>query len=1585
MHFSEKKGAETRSIDFKNPILKALSHHLLNSISFEALQDQALPFFKNDAPTLLTLLNTYSSPSFTIHFFKNNHLEDSLSLAIVGPGSLPFLVDSLLNHLKINNFDINLIAHTDISIIRNPDGDITELTTAQNDPVSILYFQLEKCCTPDSYALFTKEISQILQCLTLSFQDWHPMVSHIQSIANNEIFITHTQAEHDTKSLELTDFLHWLIADNFIFLGSFDATLESNSIIPDINSYKGVCRSELYPIDSSPAGEYYSNEAPLLIRKWNSPSVIHRTAHMDWLIIKNYNMNGKLIGTHNFVGFFTSSTYYQSILSIPLIREKVGAIIARYGYPETSYNRKELITAMESFSRSELLQMDENELYETATGIVALTLSPGVRLFVRKEVFSQFINCVVFIPQDRFSIAISQIIETLLCDKFNGSVSKQHIKMLDPHLARIRIVLKINSTSIPQYDIKAIEAEIVKIISLWSDHLFDHLCIDYGRSKARELYHKFKNAFDMKYTYMFSAKEATHDITLIEKAISTNSVQFYSYAEDQESLSTKTLHLKIYSPHKELSLSDTLPKLENAGLYACNMLVYDITLKQDDNTLPVFIYHFYLRHSTPTPTTLSSLENLVETLAKVWSHSIDNDRFNSLVIACQLDWRHALIFRSYSSYLKQINFPLTASYIINTLLSCHNLTSKLAQLFELKFNPNLPHNTQSVEAIQRLIEEGLQTIDSSSQEKVMSTIYSLIKATKRVNFYQTDPLGHFKEYLSFKIASSEVADIPLPKPFAEIFVYSIKFRGIHLRGGKVARGGIRWSDRSEDLRTEILGLMKAQVTKNAVIVPTGSKGGFVLKGISPENGREQFMKAGIECYKLFLSGLLDLTDNIIDGNVISPEKTICHDTSDPYLVVAADKGTATFSDTANEISQQYNFWLGDAFASGGSAGYDHKKLGITARGAWISVLHHFSDIGINIEQTEFTTVGIGDMSGDVFGNGALLSNKMKLLAAFNHQHIFLDPTPDPSASFAERKRLFNLPNSRWSDYDSTLISNGGGVFSRDAKYISITPEVKKALHIEHSSLTPNQLISSILKAPVDLLWNGGIGTYVKAKDQTNEQVGDKANDPLRINGYELRCKVVGEGGNLGMTQLGRIEYARNNGRVNTDFIDNSAGVDCSDHEVNIKISLNGLVKSGRLSLQERNKLLENMAQEVSALVLEDNTQQALLLSLEEAPGIKRLSEHTWLIKHLSETGVLNCEVESLPSIETLSLMEANQLPLTRPEIAVIISYAKNSMFYILSDLELINHSKGGQSTQASSPDFITTLLNYFPSQLRNEFSQDLINHKLGNEIVAAELANSFINMLGCTFFHQLLELTGESPLRIIKAFFAVRHIFDVDVLWQTIEQSNSLDKLSSLIEIQSLLSTTIEAMLYRHHILDDVASVVSNYKPYIPQILESIPTTTDIRDHLIYTLRNSEVILDIIHIKNCSTNNLQSIMEAYLAVDRRMYFSWLKQKIALHTHGTHLHKMALKTLLNDLGTTHIELTLHHLTHATENENKCSIPFSNEPTSYHHFINELKSYTGDDWISMLVMALYHSQTFMKSGNVTKMRMICDKSLEGDIAA
>ncbi len=863
------------------------------------------------------------------------------------------------------------------------------------------------------------------------------------------------------------------------------------------------------------------------------------------------------------------------------------------------------------------------------------------------------------------------------------------------------------------------------------------------------------NKLPAAYQEHFTTEQTEYDLAHLT-ALNKNSpvsLRFYTPQLQKED----ELRFKIYSAGEHVVLSDVIPILENMGMRVLGEHPYQITKADGDI---YWISDFKVSHPSsdaqPIETTAPLLQ---QTFDQIWSGQAESDPFNQLIILTGLNWREVAILRAYARYIKQLRFGFSQPFLAETLATNKSLTKQLIDLFHTRFNPTDTGNSQEkAEAIEHSILQSLESVASLDHDRILRRFLTVIQATVRTNFYQRSSAGRFNDYFSFKLNPHLIQDIPLPKPKFEFFVYSPRVEGVHLRTGPVSRGGLRWSDRMEDYRTEVLGLVKAQQVKNSVIVPTGAKGCFIAKKLPINGTREELQAEGIACYQTYIRGLLDLTDNLEKDRVIAPADVVRHDEDDTYLVVAADKGTASFSDIANELSQQYGYWLGDAFASGGSQGYDHKKMGITARGAWESVKCHFLEKGLNTQTETFSVIGIGDMAGDVFGNGMLLSESIQLLAAFNHQHIFIDPTPDTARSFQERKRIFELPRSSWLDYNRELISLGGGIFSRSSKSITITPEMQKAFDIKATRLSPNELITALLKAPVDMLWNGGIGTYVKASSESHADVGDKANESLRINGSELRCKVVGEGGNLGLTQKGRIEYGLNGGAVNTDFIDNAGGVDCSDHEVNIKILLNEQISQGNLNIEDRNSLLSDMTDEVATLVLKNNYRQALALRLAEEKSTERVDDHIRLIKRLEKTGKLNRALEFLPNEKSLLRRKAEGSGLTRPELSVLISYVKIELKQALSS-----------SWLTQDEGFAKEINTAFPATLQARFPVAIQQHRLSQEIIATQIANDLVNRMGITYADKMQSATGASYSQIAAAYLCVREIYDIEKQWQEIE------------------------------------------------------------------------------------------------------------------------------------------------------------------------------------------------------------------------
>ena len=1040
------------------------------------------------------------------------------------------------------------------------------------------------------------------------------------------------------------------------------------------------------------------------------------------------------IGEDRFLGLFTSMAYSANPLDIPLLRRKVANVIARAGLVQGSHAGKKLLNILATYPRDELFQTPEDELLQIAIGILHLADRQRFRLFVRRDPFERFLSCLIYAPRDNYSTELRQKWQSILMQAFNGSSSEFNVSLSESTLARIHITVRTTPGAIPHFDVREIEAKLIASARRWSDDLRDALIERFGEAEGNARLRRFGDAFPAGYREEFAARAAVPDIQMMTSLSEREPLALNLYRPPEAP--PGMLRFKLFHLGKPVPLSESLPMLEHMGLKVFDEHPHRIA---PQGMPPIAMHDFGLQTSLPeAELDIGALHQVFEdAFGRIFRGEVENDDFNRLVVAARMQARDVVVLRAYGKYLRQIGFALSQAFIEATLAAHAGIARMLVELFYARFDPEVGAGAGAKAAEkERAIAAALEQVENLSEDRVLRQYLALVLATTRTNFWRRDADGRPRGYLSFKFDPAKVPGLPEPKPMFEIFVYSTRFEGVHLRGGRVARGGLRWSDRPEDFRTEVLGLVKAQMVKNTVIVPVGSKGGFVLKRAPAMSDRDAYMKEGVACYKDYLRGLLDLTDNRVGDRIVPPPQVKRHDPDDPYLVVAADKGTATFSDYANGISAEYGFWLGDAFASGGSVGYDHKAMGITARGAWESVKRHFREMGVDTQTTEFTVAGIGDMSGDVFGNGMLLSRHIRLVAAFDHRHIFLDPNPDAAASYGERARMFRLPRSTWADYDTKLISAGGGVHPRSAKSIALTPEVKAALAITADALTPTELVNAILKAPVDLIYNGGIGTYVKATAETHAQVGDRANDALRVNGRELRCKVFAEGGNLGCTQLGRIEYATAGGRINTDAIDNSAGVDTSDHEVNIKILLSLPIAEGELTEKQRNTLLAEMTDDVAALVLRDNYFQTQVLSVTGRIAPALLDAQARFMQFLEKADRLNRAIEFLPPDDEIAKRRAAGRGLASPEAAVLLAYSKIWLYD-----ELL------ASPLPDDPWVATALLRYFPGKLQQKYAAAMARHPLKREIIATHVVNSMLNRVGSTFVHRLERNDGRQGAR----------------------------------------------------------------------------------------------------------------------------------------------------------------------------------------------------------------------------------------------
>src|ERR1051326_8908597 len=1217
--------------------------------------------------------------------------------------------------------------------------------------------------------------------------------------------------------------LEWLDAGNFIFLGfrryGFD-TRDGKDYLPALpDSGLGTPR-EMRPGPLARSGaplrrefsEYARTKNLLIVTKANSRSRIHRPVPLDRIGIKRYDENGNLIGEDRFLGLFTSAAYSRSVREIPMLRLKAERAIKKIGLDPRSHNGKAFVDILETFPRDEFFQITDQQLFEIARGILLLQERHRVALFTRKDVFERFVSCYVFVPRDRYTIDFKERAKLILEEAFEGRDTQVYAPVTAAPLARGLFIVQTNPGNIPEVDVKRIEAFLAEAARTWSDRLLEKLVTQHGEEAGMELHHRYKKAFPMAYAERFSAGAALYDIGHVEEVLAHDNlvVDLYRHRGDM-----RQFHCKIIHSGPPVPLSEIMPRLENMGLKVLAEVPYEVQPHGAAN--PVRIRDFSLAAAGMRDDLTPVKTKFEETFIRVWNNEAENDGFNRLVLGAELEWHEVVVLRAYCKYIRQVVIALSESYIQQTLANNPEITRALLALFRNHFDPALdvaPSGRQAASLGYRAqIDDALNSVRNPDEDRILRLYVTLIEATLRTNYYQRDGTGNGKRYLSFKVDSQKIKELPLPRPMFEIFVYSPTMEGIHLRAGKVARGGIRWSDRREDFRTEVLGLMKAQNVKNVVIVPMGSKGGFVVK--NPSSERAKFQAEGVAAYKTLLRGMLDITDHRQGHDVIPPRDVVRRDADDPYLVVAADKGTATFSDIANAVSAEYGFWLGDAFASGGSAGYDHKAMGITARGGWEAVKRHFRELGIDIQRQEFTCVGVGDMSGDVFGNAMLLSPHTKLLAAFNHSHIFLDPNPDPAATLAERQRMFDQ-RLNWNGYNKELLSPGGAIFERSAKTVTVSDEVMRIFELTTKTVAPADLIKAILRGPARLLWLGGIGTYVKSSHEDHAAARDRANDALRVDAMELRVRVVGEGANLGFTQRARIEYALLGGKLNTDAIDNSAGVDTSDHEVNIKILLYDAIDHGELAgIEERNRILAEMTDEVGGLVLRDNYEQTQAISVTHSLGEAVLDDQARFMRALERAGKLDRALEGLPDDETIGDRHTAQAGLTRPELAVLMAYSKINLYADLLATDF-----------PDDPLLIEDIVLYSPAPLRERFRSAIERHRLRREIVATVVTNDFLNRMRPASYWMMTEESGKPASDVARAFTIIRESFGLRTIWSDIESlDNKLPaqvQTEMMVEVMRLTERAVKWIRRSGYDRLDIAASVAEMRPCIAQLWDRL-------------------------------------------------------------------------------------------------------------------------------------------------------------------
>ncbi len=1312
---------------------------------------------------------------------------------------MPFLVDSVTGAINASNRVVHLIIHPILTVARDPDGRLCDLLEPGIAGTRESWMQIEITseADPADLARLTQTLSGVLTDVRAAVTDWQPMRRVLREVVAE--LSAQPPPVPAAELAEAQDFLKWLDDDNFTFLGYREYFFDG-AAKPE-HGPLGILRDEAHSVfgglrdlSSLPSDvqDFVRRRELLVITKSNRRSTVHRTAHMDAIGVRRFAVDGDVTGVRVFLGLFTSLAYSRSCRSIPRLRLKVRRIVERSGLSPASHDGKALLHIIDTFPRDELFQADEDQLFDTVTGILNLQERQRIAVFVRRDPLERYVSCFVYVPRERYDSQLRSRFGAILEETFAGQISAFHTHLDESALARIHFIIRTTRGAVPRVDITALEERLAEAGRSWTDRLYQAAATTFGDEEARARLRRFQS-FPITYQARTEAAQAVADLERIE-AVSEGSPLEVSL---HPALDAQLPGLRLYRAKEPVALSDVLPMLENLGLRVVAEEPFQID--SVDGTA-VWIHEFQLSGIALLASVSPAIRARFEAaLVEVWTGRVENDGFNRLVLAAGLSARQVVVLRLYAKFLRQAGTTFSQAYMEDALSGHPGIARRLVQLFETRFDPERTGSSLAAVAEIQAIDHALDAVGSLDEDRILRTFLTLILRTVRTNYYQKSPSGEAKPYLAVKLASSEIDLLPRPRPLFEIYVYSPRVEAVHMRAGKVARGGIRWSDRKEDFRTEILGLMKAQTVKNVVIVPVGSKGGFVVKQ-PPESrdkpdSRHKLEAEAVECYKTLIRGLLDLTDNIVSEGqgrhrVVPPPQVVRHDEDDPYLVVAADKGTATFSDFANAISEEFGFWLGDAFASGGSAGYDHKEMGITARGAWELVKRHFRELGRNIESSEITVIGVGDMSGDVFGNGMLMSRHLRLQGAFDHRHVFVDPDPDAARSFAERLRLFRLPRSSWADYDRALISPGGGVFERGAKFIPVSPEMKRAFDIEADHLTPAELIRAMLIAPIDLLWFGGIGTYVKAPNETHAEVGDRANDALRVNGDVIRAKVIGEGANLAVTQRGRVAFALAGGRIDTDAIDNSAGVDTSDHEVNIKILLDQAIASCALTADDRQPLLAEMSGEVASLVLRDNYLQGEALSAAEVRGVVSLDRQLRMIHDLERSGRLDRAIEFLPDDETLTARSAQGRGFVRPELAVLLAYAKMTLYEALL-----------ASALPDAPELADELRSYFPQAVRRRLAAQIATHPLHREIIATIVTNEIVNRAGMTFIHDMRARTGRPPAEAALAYIIVREVFELGNLWSEIEALDNKVaaqvQIEMLLEIADLVERAAGWLLYR--------------------------------------------------------------------------------------------------------------------------------------------------------------------------------------------
>jgi len=1453
---------------------------------------------------------------------------------------MPFLVDSLGMVLNQAGLTIHLMIHPVLNVCRDRSGALSALAAERSNgspskrsganPAkkdasdkgkgqreSWQHIEVDRIADPARHRELEQRIQRVLSDVQLAIADWQAMRQQAHAVAQRLGAASGEAPRHEVE--EVQALLEWMASNHFTFLGYREYQLQRGAsedvLVPLADTGLGILR----PRDQAPLEatrlrgqlrEYARSAHAITITKANSLSTVHRASYLDYIGITRFGPDGAVCGEQRFLGLFTSNAYHKSPREIPLLRHKIERVIAHFGLDPASHDGKAVMHVLETHPRDELFQASVPELIRIVRSIVNLYERQRVRLLLRRDAFERFYSALVYVPRDRYSTQIRWRIEAVMREALAATSIDSQIQLSDSALARVHLIVGVPVSDNVTLDQEALEKKIAAAVQSWEDQLRAALTTRRGEAAGVALAERLRGAFPAGYQEDVSIAVALDDIAQLDLVRADADRLAMRLVAGEE----RAIHLRLLRSAAPIALSRALPILENMGFEVLSERPYRFTVRGERE---VWLQDFEMQRRDDVSIADGALgARFTEAFIAVWTDRCENDGFNRLILTAALTWRQAGMLRAYCRYLIQTSATFSQTYMEQVLAANPVIAASLATIFATQFDPDLPaaRRSRELEKLRAALAEQLAAIKSLDEDRILRRFAAAIAATLRTNYFQKDHDAAFKSYLAFKLDSRRVPDLPLPRPAFEIFVYSPRVEGVHLRMGQVARGGIRWSDRREDFRTEVLGLMKAQNVKNTLIVPVGAKGGFVPKRLPATATREEVQREGVECYRTFIRGLLDVTDNIVGGKVVVPPSVVRHDGDDPYLVVAADKGTAAFSDIANRISAEYEFWLGDAFASGGSAGYDHKKMGITARGGWECVKRHFRELGIDTQSQDFNVIGIGDMAGDVFGNGMLQSPHIRLLAAFNHQHIFLDPAPDAARSYAERERLFRLPRSTWEDYDRSTISKSGGIFARSAKSIALTPEVQTMVGLAQSSATPQELIRAILRMEADLLWNGGIGTYVKAASENHADVGDRSNDAVRINGSELRCKVVGEGGNLGFSQRGRIEYAAKGGRLNTDFVDNSAGVDCSDHEVNIKILLNAVPASAKLGLTERNQMLVQMTDDVANLVLRDNYLQSQAISMLQARAATDVLEHAHTIRSLELAGQLDRTLEFLPDAEAIAERHKAGRGLTRPELCILLAYAKMALYSRLIDSDV-----------PEDPYLGHELERYFPPLIVKRCGKFLRQHRLRREIIATATTNSMVNRMGATFARRAQEDTGADAATVVRAYAIAREAFAMRDTWVSIEALDT--RIDAQMQYELMFETTrllrfCSYQLIRNHSGQlDIEQQVLRLRTGLKQLDAALPGALSGADLEAFQARcdryrNARVPeslakrtaslpalragIDLIELAEASKLSVEAVAAVYFAIGTALSLDWLREQIeALAVEG-HWQAVARSTLRDNL-------------------------------------------------------------------------------------